>query len=117
MNLNVRIVHNEIFSQEIFHRWTINDVELRVPLQSVNQVFHSILELVPVGFVLLNFSLGSTEIFVELFEVIMIIDFVKFFLISDFLQISKDLFAKLGCFAGQLLLHLEEVPVLSDTVQ
>ena len=84
MDLNIRIVHDQIFRQKVFHRRSINDIKLRVTFETIYKVLHSIFEFIPVSLVLLDFGLCTTEVFVELLQVIVIVNFVKFFLLCDF---------------------------------
>ena len=96
MNLNIRIVHDQIFRQEVLHRRSINNIKLRVTFETIYKVLHSIFKLIPVSLVLLDFGLCTTEVFVELLQVIVIVNFVKFFLLCDFFKVTEDLLGELG---------------------
>ena len=44
----------------------------------------------------------------------MIIDFFELILLSYFAELGQDFFAKLSSFFGELLLHIEQVPIGPD---
>lgn len=57
MDFDVTVVHDEVLSQEVFERGSIDDVELAVAFESVNHAVDSLLELAPLLLVVLHLRL------------------------------------------------------------
>lgn len=111
MNFDIAIVHHQIFSHEILQSLAINNIKLRIPLESVDHLINSLLKLIPVLLILLNFALGPRQIFIKFLEVIVIVYFFKFVLLGYLAELRQNFFAKLASFLGELLLHIKEVPI------
>ena len=111
MDFDIAIVHHQIFGHEILQSLPINNIKLRIPLESIDHLINSLLKLIPVLLVLLNFALGPRQILIELLKVIMIVYFFKFVLLGYLAELRQNFFAKLASFLGQLLLHIKEVPI------
>ena len=65
-------------------------------LQTADEVVDSLLVLVPVLFVLLDFVLRTTQVFIEFLEVVVVVNLLKLVLRSDLLQVVEDLLAELA---------------------
>ena len=59
MNFDIAIVHDQIFRHEILQSLPIDNIKLRIPLESINHLINPLLELIPILLVLLNFALSS----------------------------------------------------------
>lgn len=96
VDLDVAVIHHEVLGHEVLEHGTVDDVELRVALQTADEVVDSLLVLVPVLFVLLDFVLRTTQVFIELLEVVVVVNLLKLVLRSDLLQVVEDLLAELA---------------------
>lgn len=96
MNLDVAVVHDQVLSQEVLDIGPIDNVKLRIALQAVDQIVNSLLILIPVLFVLLNFTLRTTQILIELLKIIMIVNLTELVLGSDLVEVTQDFFAVLA---------------------
>lgn len=96
MDLDVGVVHDQVLGHEVLEHRAVYDVELRVALQTANKVVDALLVLVPVLLVLLHLVLGAAQVFVELLEVVVVVDLLKLVLRGDLLQVVQDLLAELA---------------------
>jgi hypothetical protein len=96
VNLDVAVVHDQVLSQEVLDIGPIDNVKLRIALQAVDQIVNSLLILIPVLFVLLNFTLRTTQILIELLKIIMIVNLTELVLGSDLVEVTQDFFAVLA---------------------
>ena len=117
MYFDVAVVHDEILSQKVLERGSIDDVELAVPFESVNHAVDALLELAPILLVFLHFGLCAREILVELLQVVVVVNLFELVLLGDLAEVLQNLLAELTRLFRQLLLHLEQVPVASDATQ
>lgn len=66
MDVHVAVIHHYAFSEVVFQHASVDDVEVTVTLQPLNHLVYSLLVVVPLLLVLLNFLLRSGEALVEL---------------------------------------------------
>ena len=107
VDFDVAVVHNQVFSHEIFESLAVDDVELTVALKAVDHCIDALFKLIPILFVFLNFRLSPRQILIKLLKVIVIVHFLELILLRDLAKLGQDLHAELPCFFRELLLHLE----------
>ena len=114
---DVTIIHNQVFGQVVFQSVSIDYFKLAVALEPIDHSVNALLKLTPVLLEGLHLGLCDREVLIKLFEVVVIINLLKFVLGSDFLQLASDFARKLSSLLRQLLLHFEQVPISPYTPQ
>lgn len=117
MHFDVAVVHYEIFREEILECNSIDDVELAVPFETIDHVVNSALKLIPILFIYLHFGLRHAQVFIELFQIVVIVYLVELILLCDLRELRKNLFAELAGLFRKLLLQFEQVPILTHAAQ
>jgi len=70
VKLDVRVVHNQVFSEEAFELVAIDDVEFVVRLEASHEPQHVLFVLLPFFAVLLDLHLRLAQLLVELLKVV-----------------------------------------------
>mmetsp|Transcript_26368 Transcript_26368/g.40238 ORF Transcript_26368/g.40238 Transcript_26368/m.40238 type:complete len:342 (-) Transcript_26368:705-1730(-) len=111
VDFDVAVVHHDTLGQIVLELVAFDDVELTVTLEPFDHLVHALLELIPVLLIDLHLGLGSRQVLVELLQVVMVVSLIELVLLRDLPQLLQDLLTKLGGLTGELLVHLEQVPV------
>jgi hypothetical protein len=104
---DIAIIHDQIFCHKVLKSLSINYIKLAVLLEPIDHLVHSLLKLIPVLLVLLDFALCPREILIELLQIIMVVNLLELILLSNLAQLAQNILAELSSFLRELFLHIK----------
>jgi len=81
MNLDVTIIHYQIFCKVIFQSGSLNYIKLWITFHTINHMVDILLISIPIFLEILNHTLCIWKIFIKFFKIILIINMCKFILL------------------------------------
>ena len=98
MSFDITVVHDQIFCHKVLKRLSINYIKLAILLEPIHHLVNPLLKLIPVSLVLLDFALSPRQIFIELFQIIMVVYLLELILLSYFAKLTQYILAEFASF-------------------